>query len=159
MLESGAAPAPPVHILLVEDDLNDAELACEVFRQINVPHEVHRVDHAEGALTYLSDLGPAGPNPRPGLVILDLRLPQQSGFDVLRRLKDDRQLNTIPVLVLTGSPAEKDIWSSYHLHANAYIVKPGNAEGFMTVLRQLAEFYLRVVLLPPPAPPPNRNQR
>lgn len=139
-------------VLLVEDDPHDAELIAQAFDGLRVPIEAHRVATVEEVDAYLNDVV-ANRAVRPDLVILDLKLPGQSGFTVLERLKRDEQLGVVPVLVLTGSDHERDVWGSYQQYANAYVVKPGTSEAFARTLRLLAEFYLNVAVLPPDRPP------
>jgi CheY-like chemotaxis protein len=86
--------------------------------------------------------------PRPALVLLDLNLPRRSGLEVLGELKADPDLHTIPVVVLTTSQAEADIVRSYELHANAYVIKPFDADRFADAIRQIDDFFL--ILVKPP---------
>ena len=82
-------------------------------------------------------------------MLLDLNLPRKAGLEVLEEMKADPSLRRIPVVVLTTSDAERDILSSYDLHANAYIKKPVDFEQFVSVVRQIDEFFVSVVILPP----------
>ena len=155
-LQSARQFHSPARILLIEDDAHDAELIRATFRDTPVEHELHVIPDTPGALAYLESVRENSAS-RPDLVILDLHLPPQSGLEILERMKRDAQLQSIPVLILTGSREERDVWRSYHLHANAYVVKPDDAQDFRTVLHRLAEFYLEVVLLPPHTPPAKTN--
>jgi CheY-like chemotaxis protein len=82
-------------------------------------------------------------------VLLDLNLPRKAGLEVLEEMKADPSLRRIPVVVLTTSDAERDILQSYDLHANAYIKKPVDFDQFVSVVRQIDEFFVSVVILPP----------
>jgi CheY-like chemotaxis protein len=86
--------------------------------------------------------------PRPALVVLDLNLPRRSGLEVLGELKADPDLHTIPVVVLTTSQAQADIARSYELHANAYVIKPFDADRFAEAIRQIDDFFLILVKRP-----------
>ena len=86
--------------------------------------------------------------PRPDLILLDLNLPRKDGRQVLEEIKSDPALKTIPVVVLTTSASEIDIQRTYLLHANCFISKPVDMEGFLTVVRSIDEFWLSVVRLP-----------
>ena len=86
---------------------------------------------------------------RPDLVLLDLNLPRLSGREVLAITKADPDLLRIPVVILTTSDAEEDVLRSYDLHANAYVAKPVGFESFVSVVRQIDEFFLTIVRLPP----------
>jgi DNA-binding response OmpR family regulator len=86
--------------------------------------------------------------PRPGLILLDVNLPRKSGMEVLAELKQDDDLLTIPVIMLTTSQAEEDIVRSYALHANAFVSKPVDFEHFIEAIRQIDTFFLTLVKLP-----------
>jgi two-component system response regulator len=86
--------------------------------------------------------------PRPDLVLLDLNLPRKDGREVLAEMKGDDSLKRIPVVILTVSKAEEDVLKSYHLNANAYIVKPIDLDQFIKVIRVIEDFWLTVVTLP-----------
>ena len=86
---------------------------------------------------------------RPDLILLDLNLPRKDGREVLGEIKGDDDLRRIPVVVLTTSKAEEDILRSYDLHANAYVTKPVDFERFIAVVKQIDEFFVSVVKLPP----------
>ena len=86
--------------------------------------------------------------PRPALILLDLNLPRRNGLEVLAELKSDRELHSIPVVVLTSSQSEQDIAASYSLHANAFVTKPVDFEHFIDAIRQIDNFFLTLVCLP-----------
>jgi CheY-like chemotaxis protein len=100
------------------------------------------------AMRFLRREGRHSKAPRPDLVILDLRLPKKSGFDVLKEIKEDPALGNIPVVVQSSSEAQVDIELAYSLHANCYITKPAGFEEFSRTMRALAEFWVAVVKLP-----------
>ena len=100
------------------------------------------------AMAFLRNEGEYADMPRPDLVLLDLNLPRMDGREVLAEVKADRDLRTIPVVVLTTSEAEEDILRSYDLHANAYVTKPVDFERFIDVVRQIDDFFVSVVKLP-----------
>ena len=86
---------------------------------------------------------------RPDLILLDLNLPKRDGRQVLAEVKEDPDLRRIPIVVLTTSEAEEDVLRSYDLHANAYVTKPVDFDAFVKVVRQVDDFYINVVRLPP----------
>ena len=86
--------------------------------------------------------------PRPDLILLDLNLPRKNGREVLAEIKEDPQLRTIPVVVLTTSGAEEDILKAYGLHANCYVVKPVGFESFVKAVQSIRNFWFSVVTLP-----------
>jgi CheY-like chemotaxis protein len=100
------------------------------------------------ALAYLRKEGAYTDVPAPDLVLLDLNLPKRDGREVLQEVKDDPSLRHIPVLVLTTSQAEEDVLRSYQLHANAYVTKPVDFEGFIEAIKQIDHFFVSVVQLP-----------
>jgi CheY-like chemotaxis protein len=144
-----------VDILLIEDQPHDVELVELALKDAGVRHVLHVIPDGEDALAYVEGHGAYRGVNRPDLVILDLGLPRLSGHDVLTRLKNNPELKVVPVVVLTGSREEIDIWRSYREHANAYMIKPVDNEEFMTALRRLVTFFLISAQLPPrmSAPP------
>jgi len=87
-------------------------------------------------------------SPRPDIILLDLNLPKKDGREVLREIKEDENLHNIPVIVLTTSNAENDIFRAYDLHANAYITKPLDFDQFIKVVESIGNFWLEIVKLP-----------
>jgi two-component system, response regulator len=130
-------------ILLVEDNPNDAELAQRALKKTNLgPRLVLARDGAE-ALDYLfSD------RPKPKVIFLDLKLPKIDGVEVLRRLRADDRLKSIPVVVLTSSQEERDINECYKLGVNSYVVKPVEFDKFYQVVGDLAQYWLVLNKLP-----------
>jgi CheY-like chemotaxis protein len=100
-------------------------------------------------MAYLRQEGEYADEPRPDLVLLDLNMPRKDGREVLDEIKSDPDLRRIPVVVMTSSEAEEDIAQSYDLHANAYVTKPIDFDGFLDVVGSLEEFWLSVVKMPP----------
>lgn len=107
------------------------------------------MSNGEEALQYLRNEAPYEHASRPGLILLDLNLPRLDGREVLAEVKGDPDLRRIPVVVLTTSSADEDIVRSYDLHANAYVTKPVDFDQFMSVVRQIDEFFISIVTLPP----------
>lgn len=137
-----------VDVLLVEDDEGDVLMTREAFEYYKIRNRLHVVGDGKQALQFLRRTGPYTDAPRPGLILLDVNLPRLSGLEVLAELKQDEELLTIPVIMLTTSQAEQDIIRSYSLHANAFISKPVNFEDFMDAIRQVDAFFLTLVKLP-----------
>ncbi len=139
----------PIDILLVEDNPADVRLTREALKEAKVVNELHVVKDGVAALKFLQRQNSYANAPRPDLILLDLNLPKKDGREVLAEVKQDDQLKSIPVVVLTTSRADEDIVRSYHLHANAYVTKPVDLAQFLKVVRSLEEFWLAVVTLPP----------
>ena len=146
---NSGGPGRPVEILLVEDNPGDVRLTREALKDAKVVNNLSVVFDGEAALEFLKRRGKHANAPRPDLILLDLNLPRKDGREVLEEIKRDETLMTIPVVVLTTSKAEEDIVKSYRLHANCYITKPVDFGRFMEVVRQLENFWLAVVHLPP----------
>ncbi|MCF6469709.1 response regulator [Nonomuraea sp. MG754425] len=138
----------PIDVLLVEDDQGDILLTKEAFDLNKVRNRLNVVNDGEQAMAYLRQEEGYADATRPDLILLDLNLPRMSGMEVLREVKADAELRTIPVVVLTTSEAEEDILHSYRLHANAYVAKPVDFEQFIRVVRQIDDFFVTVVKLP-----------
>lgn len=136
-----------INVLLVEDDPGDVLMTREAFDEY-LHNRLDVVTDGEEALAYLRRLGPHADAPRPDLILLDLNLPRYDGREVLRVVKDDPDLRHIPVIVLTTSQAEEDVLRSYQLHANAYVTKPVDFDGFIEAIKQIDHFFVSVVQLP-----------
>jgi CheY-like chemotaxis protein len=139
----------PASILLVEDDPGDVLLIREAFADHLLADALSTVADGVEAMRFIRGEGEHSGREGPDLVLLDLNLPRKSGVEVLAEIKGDPHLATIPVIVLTTSEAEEDVLRSYRLHANAYITKPVDFERFREVLRQIDDFFVGVVKLPP----------
>ena len=137
-----------VNVLLVEDDEGDVLMTREAFEFYKVRNPLHVVTDGEQALQFVRRTGPYADAPRPGLILLDVNLPRVSGLEVLAELKQDPELRTIPVVMLTTSQADEDILRSYRLHANAYVSKPVDFDQFTAAIRQIDDFFLSLVQLP-----------
>jgi CheY-like chemotaxis protein len=137
-----------VEILLVEDNLGDAELARTALEDSKIRNRLYVVGDGEKALAFLRKQKPYMDMPRPDLILLDLNLPRKDGREVLAEIKTDDDLKRIPVVILTTSKAEEDILKSYNLHANCYITKPLDLNQFLHVVKSIEDFWLSIVVLP-----------
>jgi CheY-like chemotaxis protein len=138
-----------IDVLLVEDDPGDVLMTREAFADHKLKNNLHVVDNGVDAMAFLRKEGAFAEAPTPDLILLDLNLPRMDGREVLAAVKSDPALGAIPVVVLTTSEAEEDVLRSYQLHANAYVTKPVDFERFLEVVRQIDEFFVTVVKLPP----------
>jgi len=137
-----------VEILLVEDNPADIRLTTEVLKDAKLCNTLNVVQDGVEALEYLRREGKFAGATTPDLILLDLNLPRLDGRDVLREIKNDPQLRSIPVVILTTSDAEQDIIRSYQLHANCYITKPVDLEQFSKVVQCIEDFWFTIVRLP-----------
>jgi two-component system, chemotaxis family, response regulator Rcp1 len=149
MTESKSATAALIEVLLVEDSPADVRLTREAFKDAKMHIGLHVVSDGVEAMAFLGREEDYANAPRPDLILLDLNLPKKSGREVLKEIKENPLLKTIPIVVLTTSSSEEDILRSYLLHANCYISKPVNLEGFLKVVKSIDNFWLTVVELPP----------
>jgi CheY-like chemotaxis protein len=138
-----------IDVLLVEDDEGDVLMTREALHEGKILNRLHVVGDGVEALSFLRRTNGNAEAPRPDLILLDLNLPRVDGRQVLDEIKSDEALRRIPVVVLTTSEAEEDILRSYDLHANAYVPKPVDFDRFVTVIRQIDDFFISVVRLPP----------
>jgi chemotaxis family two-component system response regulator Rcp1 len=139
----------PVEILLVEDNAGDVRLAREGLRECKLLNNLSVADDGVKALAFLRRQGEYAQAPRPDLIMLDLNLPRKDGREVLKEIKEDEELKSIPVVILTTSKAEEDIVKSYSLHANCYVTKPLAIEQFINVVQAIETFWFTIVKLPP----------
>jgi CheY-like chemotaxis protein len=135
----------PVTILLVEDDPAHAEIVRRNLGDFRVANRIVHVADGQAALDYLLHQGAyadAEANPRPCLILLDLRLPKVDGLEVLRRIKEDEQLKSIPTVVLTTSASESDMIGAYAQGAGSYLVKPVDFEKFTKLMEAFGYYWL-----------------
>jgi two-component system, chemotaxis family, response regulator Rcp1 len=144
VVESGRV----MQVLLVEDSPGDIRLTQEAFRDANSAIHMHIAFDGVEAMAFLRHDGSHAHAPRPELILLDLNLPKMDGREVLAQIKGDDNLKTIPTVILTTSAAETDIVKSYQLHANCYLVKPGQLEAFESLVKSINDFWLTKVRLP-----------
>jgi CheY-like chemotaxis protein len=123
-------------------------LTVEAFKEGKIRNQLSIVHDGVEAVAFLRREGEYADASRPDLILLDLNLPRKDGREVLAEIKDDADLRRIPIVVLTTSDAEQDVFKSYDLHANCYITKPVNMEKFITVVRSIEDFWLTIVRLP-----------
>lgn len=144
-LSSGA----PAEILLVEDSEGDIRLTREALRDSKIVNNLHVVMDGVEAMEFLYARGEYAGAKRPDLIILDLNLPRKDGREVLEEIKSNDDLKLIPVAILTTSKEDEDVIHSYSSHANCYIRKPMDMEGFFKVVNMIENFWFQIVKLPP----------
>jgi len=138
----------PIEILLVEDNPADARLLDAYFGKSVARYNLHIVRSGEEALSFLYHGVEFTDAPRPDVVLLDLHLPEMTGFEVLAAIKNHQHLKDIPVIVLTVSTADDDVQRAYDLQANCYLTKPQDPEGFAALMKAIDEFWLQRAMLP-----------
>ncbi len=141
----------PIVIVIAEDDPDDRLLAKEALEESRVLNELFFVEDGEELVDFLRQRGKyANPesSPRPGLILLDLNMPRKDGREALKEIKADPELRRIPIVVMTTSKAEEDIFRSYDTGANSYITKPVTFEGLVDTMKALGRYWVEFVELP-----------
>lgn len=142
-----------VNVLLVEDDPDHAELTLKALKDGSLLNEIFWVKDGEEALNFLYHRGSyvdATKAPRPELILLDIRLPKVDGHEVLRRIKTDEALRSIPVVMMTTSEREDEISRSYNAGANSFVSKPVRFADFVEKVRNVKLYWVLTNLLPDP---------
>jgi two-component system response regulator len=151
-----------IEILLVDDNSADVDLTLHALRKSAHIDRIHVARDGEEALKFLFCKGPyeerAG-QPPPHLILLDLKLPKMDGLSVLRTLKQDQRMRSIPVIILTSSKEERDLAAGYALGVNSYIQKPVDFDRFRETIHTLALYWLSVNQWPPCYVLPARNEK
>ena len=135
----------PIILLLIEDNEDHAEVVKRSFKDYHVANEIHHVVDGESALDYLFRRGiytDPKESPTPDLILLDLRLPKIDGLEVLKAIKEDKDLRKIPAVILTTSDMESDVAMAYDYHANSYLVKPLDFEKFIELMKEIGYYWL-----------------
>jgi chemotaxis family two-component system response regulator Rcp1 len=148
MMDLRAKDTTAFEVLLVEDSPGDVRLTREALKDAKVHINLHVATDGIEAMAFLNHEGDFAEVPRPDMILLDLNLPRKDGRQVLEEIKATPALMTIPIVILTTSESEQDILKSYQLHANCYISKPVDLDGFLTVVKSIDNFWLSIVKLP-----------
>ena len=140
-----------ITILMADDDPEDRMLAQEALGQARLANDLRFVENGEELLDYLrrrNSYADKSVSPRPGLILLDLNMPRMDGREALEEIRSDPDLRLIPVVVLTTSKAEEDIFRTYDLGASSFINKPVAFEGLVDVMKTLQKYWFEIVELP-----------
>jgi CheY-like chemotaxis protein len=135
----------PIVILLVEDDPAHTEIIRRNFETSHLANRLYSVEDGQAALDYLyrkGEFNDPDEFPMPHLVLLDLRLPKVDGLEVLKTLKSDPKMSSIPVVILTTSSAEVDVVKAYKYHANSYLVKPIDFTQFVQLMETFGYYWV-----------------
>lgn len=137
-----------VHILLVEDNEGDIMLTTEALQEGRIINKIDVVRDGKKAIYFLTKQEEYKTAATPDIIVLDVNLPKKNGHEVLQFIKNHQDLKHIPVIMLTTSSSKSDINKSYENHANCYITKPVDSDGFMKAIRTLEDFWIHIVKLP-----------
>jgi CheY-like chemotaxis protein len=141
----------PRAILFADDDPDDRMLVRDAFEESRLDCDLRCVEDGEELIDYLRRRGKYAPvqeAPRPALILLDLNMPRKDGREVIREIKADPDLRQIPIIVLTTTQAEEDVWRAYDLGVNSFIVKPVVFEVLVELVSTLGKYWFEAVELP-----------
>ena len=138
----------PIIILMADDDADDRMLAKEALEESRVLNDLHFVQDGEELMDFLNNRGQYEEAPRPGLILLDLNMPKKDGREALKEIKADPELRRIPVVVMTTSKAEEDVFRSYDLGASSFITKPVTFDRLVELMKALGQYWVEFVELP-----------
>ena len=145
------SPGKVISILVADDDADDRMMIREALEENRLANDVRFVEDGEELMDFLLRRGkysdPAS-SPRPGIILLDLNMPKKDGREALKEIKSNAALREIPVIVLTTSKAQEDIYRTYDLGVNSFVTKPVTFEGLVTVTRNLGKYWFEIVELP-----------
>ena len=140
-----------ISILIADDDADDRMMAKDALDECRLTNHIDFVEDGVELLAYLRGQGKyaaPGASRRPGLIILDLNMPKMDGREALQAIKADPTLRRIPIVVMTTSKAEEDIYRTYELGVSSFITKPVTFDGLVAVMRDLGRYWFEIVELP-----------
>ena len=141
----------PITVLLADDDADDRQTVADAFAEARLLNDLRCVVDGQDLMDYLMHEGKysaPGAAPRPGIILLDFNMPKKDGREALREIKADPDLKNIPVVVLTTSKAEEDVYRSYSLGASSFITKPVTFAAMVEAIKILGEYWFEIVELP-----------
>lgn len=140
-----------VPILIADDDMDDCQMIREALQESRLLNELHFVTNGEELMDYLHHKGKfedRSKHPLPGFILLDLNMPKKDGREALKEIKSDPKLRQIPVVVLTTSQAEEDVFRTYNLGVNSFITKPVAFNSLVQIMKDLGRYWFEIVELP-----------
>ncbi len=146
-----ATRGEPITILVADDDPDDRLMMEEALEESRLANDLHFVEDGEELMDYLYHRGKyeeRKDSPRPKLLLLDLNMPKKDGREALKEIKADSNLRQIPIVVLTTSKAEEDIYRSYDLGVNSFITKPVTFDSLVELMKNLGKYWFEIVILP-----------
>lgn len=140
-----------ITILMADDDADDRLLAKDALAESRLANDLYMVADGQELMDYLNRQGAyenPSSSPRPGVILLDLNMPKKDGFEALSEIRSDPDLRQIPVVILTTSKAEEDIYRGYDLGANSFVTKPVTFDGLVDAMKALGQYWFEIVELP-----------
>jgi CheY-like chemotaxis protein len=147
-----SAQAMPITILYADDDAEDRMLVKDAWEESRLANQLHFVEDGEELMKYLhrqEEHASLADSPLPGIILLDLNMPKKDGREALREIKAEPHLRRIPIVILTTSKAEEDIYRAYDLGVNSFIIKPVTFQSLVDIVKTLGKYWLEIVELPP----------
>lgn len=141
----------PISILMADDDPDDRMMTQEAFEEAKLGNSLDFVEDGEQLMDYLyrrEEYSSLKDIPLPGLILLDLNMPKKDGREALKEIKDDPKLRRIPIIVLTTSKSEEDVFRSYDIGVSSFITKPVSFESLIDIVKTLKKYWLEIVILP-----------
>ena len=141
----------PITILMADDDADDRMFAKDALKEARLANDIHFVEDGEELMDDLHHRGKYAEldgSPNPGIILLDLNMPRKDGREALKEIKEDDGLKRIPVVVLTTSQAQEDIYRTYDLGVSSFITKPVSFEGLVDIMKTLGKYWFEIVSLP-----------
>lgn len=138
-------------ILMADDDADDRMLAKDALIESRLVNDLFLVADGQELMDYLNrkgDYEDPETSPRPGVILLDLNMPRKDGFEALTEIRKDPVLRRIPVVILTTSKADEDVYKGYDLGANSFVSKPVTFEGLVEAMKALGQYWFEIVELP-----------
>ncbi len=142
----------PITILIADDDSDDRDMIKDAMAENRLANDLRFVPDGEELMDYLLRKGKYAAlqsSPRPGLILLDLNMPKKDGREALKEIKTHPDLKSIPVVVLTTSKAQEDVYRTYNLGVNSFITKPVKFEALVNIIHDLGKYWFEIVELPP----------
>ncbi|HEX2753540.1 MAG TPA: response regulator [Alphaproteobacteria bacterium] len=140
--------AEPFVILIGEDQETDGFFLQEAAKRLETLTSLHIVTSGQAVLDFLKQRGAYVSAPKPDMLLLDINMPGKNGHETLSEIKSDPEIMHLPVVMLSGSDADRDLFSSYEYHANAYVVKPGDFNDMLLLMQALETFWFKTAVLP-----------
>jgi CheY-like chemotaxis protein len=144
-------PKNPIVILIADDDEEDRMLVKEALEENKLMNILQFVENGEDLMNYLHNKDKyqdKNKYPRPGLILLDLNMPKKDGREALKEIKEDKELKMIPIVILTTSKAEEDIFKTYDLGVSSFITKPVTFSSLVEIMKTLSKYWFEIVELP-----------
>lgn len=141
----------PIEILLADDDAEDRMLIMDALKESRLKNNIQCVENGEELIDFLYNKNKFSDKSKytlPGIILLDLNMPKKDGREALKEIKADKNLRSIPIVILTTSKAEEDILKTYNLGVNSYITKPVSFSAMVDVMKTLNKYWFEIVELP-----------